>query len=62
MRNLRNIWFSTWRSPVEHRERQITAAAWDIGSDSVICAYGPSENDTLIELVRVYFHKDSESV
>jgi len=61
MRNLRNIRYLTWRSPVEHEERQITAAAWDTGNDSVICAYGPSESDTLIELVKVDFHKGSNS-
>lgn len=53
MRNLRNTRYSTWSLPAEHKERQITAAAWDTGNDSVICAYGPSESDTLIELVRV---------
>lgn len=57
MRNLRNIKYSTWRSPPEHQERQITAVAWDLGSDSLICAYGPAENDDLIELVRVTIKK-----
>jgi elongator complex protein 1 len=61
MRNLRNIRYSTWRSSAEHKERQITAAAWDTGNYSVICAYGPSESNPLIELVRVDFHKGSNS-
>jgi elongator complex protein 1 len=60
MRNLRNIRYSTWRSPPDHQERQITAVAWDLGSDSSICAYGPSENDSLIELVRVEQRKGSK--
>jgi elongator complex protein 1 len=62
MRNLRNILYSTWRSPVEHKERQIAAAAWDAGNDSVICAYGPSDSDTSIKLVRVDFHKGPNSM
>jgi hypothetical protein len=53
MRNLKKIKHSTWRSPPEHQERQISATTWDPLGDSIICAYGPSEFDTLIELVRV---------
>lgn len=53
MRNLKNIRYSTWRSPPDHQVRQITAAAWDTSSQSQIVCYGPSETDTLIELVRV---------
>ncbi|KAL5346138.1 putative elongator complex protein 1 [Pseudogymnoascus australis] len=53
MRNLRNIKYETWRSPDEFSVRSITATAWDTSSDSAIVAYGPSEHDTLVELVRV---------
>jgi hypothetical protein len=53
MRNLRNIRYETWRSPPEYEFRQISATAWDNTNDEVIVAYGPSENDTLVELVRV---------
>ncbi|KAI9734749.1 MAG: hypothetical protein M1818_006736 [Claussenomyces sp. TS43310] len=53
MRNLRNIRCSTWRSPADHQSRQITAVAWDTSLQSQIICYGPSETDTLIELVRV---------
>jgi elongator complex protein 1 len=53
MRNLRNIRYETWRSPDEFGVRDITAAAWDTASDAVVVTYGPSEIDTLVELVRV---------
>jgi hypothetical protein len=61
MRNLKNIRYRTWKSPAEYEERQITATAWDTSkSDSFICAYGPSESDNLIELVRVTKASKSE--
>ncbi|KFX90102.1 hypothetical protein O988_08339 [Pseudogymnoascus sp. VKM F-3808] len=53
MRNLRNIKYETWTSPDEFSVRSITATAWDTSTDSAIVAYGPSEHDTLVELVRV---------
>lgn len=52
MKNLRNILHSTWKSPPE-LGRPITATAWDGSSDSLIVAYGPSEDNISIELVRV---------
>lgn len=53
MRNLRNIGHSAWKSPSEFEGRVISAVAWDVATDSRICAYGPSEEDALIDLVRV---------
>lgn len=53
MRNLRNIRYETWKSPEEYSVRSITATAWDTSTDNAIVAYGPSESDTLIELVRL---------
>lgn len=52
MRNLRNIKFDIWRSPEEYAVRAVTAVAWDSGSGDVVATYGPSEEDTLVELVR----------
>lgn len=52
MRNLSNILHSTWDSPPAIH-RPITATAWDGSTDSLIVAYGPSEDDASIELVRV---------
>lgn len=52
MRNLRNIKFDIWRSPEEYSIRPVTAVAWDSGSEDVVLTYGPSEEDTLVELVR----------
>jgi elongator complex protein 1 len=53
MRNLRNIRYDGWSLPSHFRERSITAATWDLASDSVLCTLGPSEDDALIELVRI---------
>jgi elongator complex protein 1 len=31
----------------------ITASTWDVSTDSLICAFGPSEGESLVELTRV---------
>jgi hypothetical protein len=31
----------------------LTAATWDLANDSVLCTFGPTEDNVLIELVRV---------
>lgn len=49
MRNLRNIHCSVLEPLPGYR---ITAAAWDIATDSVVCAFGPTKNDILIQLKR----------
>lgn len=53
MRNLRNVRYDGWSLPTQFRERSVTAATWDLANDSVLCTLGPTENDALIELVRV---------
>ena len=49
MRNLRTIRRSILSSP---DNLSLTATAWDAGTDSVICSYGPSKHDSLIQLKR----------
>ncbi|PQE09763.1 iki3 family protein [Rutstroemia sp. NJR-2017a WRK4] len=53
MRNLRGIQYEQWRPPALYQNRPVTAAAWDLGSDSVICTVGPTESNALIQLVRI---------
>ncbi|KAK0107092.1 hypothetical protein ONS95_003799 [Cadophora gregata] len=53
MRNLRSTRFDQWAPPSHFRGKALTAATWDLANDSVVCAFGPTENDPLIELVRV---------
>jgi len=49
MRNLRNIHRSLASSP---SGLVLTASAWDVASDSVICAFGPTKENALLELKR----------
>lgn len=49
MRNLRNIHRSVLKSP---QGLELTASAWDVATDSVICTFGPTKQSTLIELQR----------
>lgn len=49
MRNLRSIHRSLLASPPGLK---LTASAWDVASDSVICAFGPTRDIALIELKR----------
>ncbi|KAG9229092.1 elongator complex protein-like protein 1 [Amylocarpus encephaloides] len=53
MRNLRNIRYEPWTPPSQFHGRPVTAATWDLATDSGICAFGPSEDSSVIELVRV---------
>lgn len=49
MRNLRSI----HRSLLTSRPGlKLTASAWDVASDSVICAFGPTKDNVLLELKR----------
>ncbi|POS88075.1 hypothetical protein EPUL_000294 [Erysiphe pulchra] len=50
MKNLRIIQYEKWKSP---DLRHITATAWDVASDSLLCTLGPTESDATIELIRV---------
>lgn len=49
MRNLRNIHRSLLKSPPGI---ELTASTWDVASDSVICAFGPTKDNVLLELKR----------
>ncbi|KAK0514757.1 hypothetical protein JMJ35_003374 [Cladonia borealis] len=49
MRNLRNIHRSLVKSPPG---LELTASAWDVASDSLICAFGPTKDNVLLELKR----------
>lgn len=49
MRNLRNIHRSLLKSPPW---LELTASAWDVANDSVICAFGPTKGNVLLELKR----------
>jgi hypothetical protein len=53
MRNLRNIRHEQWSPPAHFQGRPLTAATWDLANDSVLCAFGPTEDNALLELVRV---------
>ena len=49
MRNLKNIHHSVLKPPTGSG---FTAAAWDVATDSVVCAFGPTKDDILIQLKR----------
>ncbi len=49
MRNLKSIHRSLLTSPPGLK---LTASAWDVASDSVICAFGPTQDNVLLELKR----------
>lgn len=49
MRNLKNVHRSILISPLG---LELTASAWDSGSDTLICAYGPTKDTSLIQLKR----------
>lgn len=49
MRNLRNIDRSQLGSPTG---LELTASAWDVATDSVLCAFGPTKDNVLLELKR----------
>ena len=56
MRNLRNIHRSVIQSL---NGLKLAASTWDVGTDSVICAFGPTKDSTLLELRR--WHKYARS-
>ena len=49
MRNLKNFHRRVLRSPNGLR---LTASTWDVATDSVICAFGPTKEDVLIRVKR----------
>ncbi|KAB5582719.1 IKI3 family protein [Coniochaeta sp. 2T2.1] len=48
MRNLRNIRHSFWKA-----ESDFTATCWDAANDEVLATFGPTEQNSRIELVRL---------
>lgn len=56
MRNLRSLRFGRWRHP------DVTAACWDPETDEVVCAIGPSQQTSEIQLVRVSDNQDDMCV
>ncbi|KAH8685628.1 elongator complex protein-like protein 1 [Tricladium varicosporioides] len=52
MRNLRNVRCEPWSPPAQFQGRPVTSAVWDLVNDSVLCTFGPTESNSLIELVR----------
>lgn len=58
MRNLRNVRFST--VPLSE-DLPLTATAWDIATDSVICAFGPTEESAVVQLKRKVQNEDVPS-
>lgn len=60
MRNLRSIHCSSLTSPTGLK---LTASAWDVGNDGVICAFGPTKDNVLLELRRwKKYRKTSETI
>lgn len=49
MRNLRNVRLAEAQLPYG---LPLTASAWDAGNDSIVCAFGPTEEQPVIELKR----------
>ena len=49
MRNLRNTLRVTRSSP---EGQSLSASGWDVGTNSIICAFGPTARDPLIQLKR----------
>ncbi|KAF2418240.1 elongator complex protein 1 [Tothia fuscella] len=56
MRNLRNTQRSTINFP--NPELSVSATTWDTSSDSLICAFGPTETNIAIQLRRVKYFPD----
>ncbi|EKD16630.1 IKI3 family protein [Drepanopeziza brunnea f. sp. 'multigermtubi' MB_m1] len=59
MRNLRNTRYDQWAPLGSFNGRTLSAATWDLANDSVLCAFGPTENEPVIELVRITAKSDS---
>lgn len=59
MRNLKIVARSLLRFSGED-PLPLSATAWDISSNSVICAFGPSQSRATIELKRLFFNQNTE--
>ncbi len=49
MRNLKSVHRALLNSP---QGLQLTASAWDVTSDSIVCTFGPSKDNVLLQLKR----------
>ncbi|KAF2471630.1 elongator complex protein 1 [Lindgomyces ingoldianus] len=58
MRNLRIVGRSLLRFSGDN-PLPLAATAWDVASNSVICAFGPSKSRAVIELKRLHYGRDS---
>lgn len=56
MRNLRNVHRSCLKSPQGLR---LTSSAWDVETNSVICAFGPDKDHPLLQLKRWNYSAES---
>ncbi|KAI9873060.1 MAG: hypothetical protein M1830_000882, partial [Pleopsidium flavum] len=59
MRNLKNIHRSVVDFPPE---LHLTATAWDLATDAIICAFGPTKDNIIVELKRVHRSSNAELV
>lgn len=60
MRNLKSIHYDAWRPPADQVDAESpTACCWDPAKDEVLAAFGPSEKDGFIRLVRLSEHVTS---
>ncbi|MCJ1283838.1 hypothetical protein MMC26_003169 [Xylographa opegraphella] len=55
MRNLRNTRRDQLRSP---GDLALKASGWDIENESIICAYGPTKDNSLIQLKRWHYDRE----
>ncbi|KAI1447538.1 IkappaB kinase complex, IKAP component [Annulohypoxylon stygium] len=62
MRNLRNIRYNAWNSSTDLDGETITSTCWDPAKDEILCAFGPSEQDGHIRLVRISEHVRASSI
>ncbi|KAK8077427.1 IKI3 family protein [Apiospora saccharicola] len=60
MRNLRNIFYSSWTPPADYQGEPITSSCWDPAKDEILCTFGPSEKDGKLRLLRLAEHVNAE--
>ncbi|KAF2004864.1 elongator complex protein 1 [Amniculicola lignicola CBS 123094] len=59
MRNLKIVGRSLLQFSSDDNPLPLSATTWDAASNSVICAFGPSESRAVIELKRLHYDRDS---
>lgn len=53
MRNLKIIRTEQWAPTDQFQNRPVTASTWDLGNGSIVCTLGPTEENPLVELIRI---------